>query len=230
MEGYLFAVGSAVWLGILTSISPCPLASNIAAISYLGQQVDSPRKVLISGLLYTLGRTISYLAVGILVTAGLLAVYDISYFLQKYSNLALGPILLTVGLFLIGLFKFKTPGIAVSDKIKTTADRMGLWGALFLGLIFALSFCPVSAAIFFGSLIPLAVKHQSTVTIPVVYGIGTALPVFVFAFMIAGSAKYVGNLFDKLNLIQKYARIVTGIIFILVGVYYTLIYIFKVPL
>ena len=230
MDEYLLAVGSALWLGLLTSISPCPLAGNIAAVSYLGKKVDSPRLVLISGLLYTIGRLLAYLLIGIILVTGLLAVYEISDILQSDINKFLGPLLIITGLFLLGLFKFNFKGTGVSEKLQKKADKSGLWGALFLGLIFALSFCPVSAALFFGSLVPLAVKHQSNLLMPAVYGIGTALPVIVFAFLIALGTKYVAIFFNNLSKIEKYARWLTGGIFVVVGLYYSLIYLFGIPL
>lgn len=230
MDGYLLAVGSALWLGVLTSISPCPLAGNIAAVSYLGKKVNSPRLVLISGLLYTLGRLLAYLAIGIILVSGLLAVYQISDILQSDINKFLGPILVLTGLFLLGVFRFNFSTGGVSERLQKKADRIGLWGALLLGFIFALSFCPVSAALFFGSLIPLALKHQSNLLMPSIYGIGTALPVIVFAFLIALGTKYVGLLFNNLSKIEKYARWLTGGIFIVVGLYYSLIYLFGIPL
>ena len=110
------------------------------------------------------------------------------------------------------------------------AERYGIWGAALLGLLFALSFCPVSAALFFGSLIPLAVDHQSSIVMPTVYGVGTALPVIVFAFVIAVSTRMVGVMFNKLKIIEKWARRITGVVFIAVGIYYTLIYIFGINL
>ncbi len=230
METYFIAIGSALWLGILTSISPCPLATNIAAISYIGKRVSSPRMVLFSGLLYMLGRMVAYLGLGILIVASVLSIPELSLYLQKYMNRFLGPILIIVGLFLLELLNlnFKTGGL--SEKMQAKVASYGVWGAGLLGLIFALSFCPVSAALFFGSLIPLSVKHNSSYLLPSIYGIGTALPVMVFAFLIMISMGLVGKVFNKLQRIERWARKITGVIFILVGIYYILIYIFELPL
>jgi len=230
MESYIVGLGMAVWLGILTSISPCPLATNIAAISYIGKRVTRPRLVLWAGLIYTAGRMLTYLLLGIILVAGLLSIPDLAYILQKHINQFLGPILVITGILLLGVFKFGFTGGGISEKMRKRVESYGVWGAGLLGLIFALSFCPVSAAIFFGSLIPLAVKHQSSVLMPVIYGIGTALPVFVFAILIAMGTRFVGNLFNRLTQFERWARRVTAVIFILVGVYYTLIYVFKLPL
>lgn len=226
MDGYFVALGSAIWLGILTSISPCPLATNIAAISYIGKRVDRPGTVLLSGLMYTAGRMLTYVILGILLVASILSIPDVALFLQRNMNKALGPILIIVGLLLLELFNLRWPGVSASDKITGKVEKWGVWGAGALGLLFALSFCPVSAALFFGSLIPLAVDHQSSVMMPTVYGIGTAVPVVAFAVLIALGAKWVGRTFNKISAFEKWARKITAVAFILVGVYYSLIYIF----
>ncbi len=226
MDGYFVALGSAVWLGILTSISPCPLATNIAAISYIGKRVDRPGTVLLSGLMYTVGRMLTYVILGILVVASILSIPDLAMFLQQNMNKALGPILIIVGLLLLGLFNLRLPGFGASDKVTGRIEKWGIWGAGALGFLFALSFCPVSAALFFGSLIPLAVDNQSSVLMPTVYGIGTALPVVAFAVLIAVGAKWVGTAFNKISVFEKWARRITAVAFILVGIYYSLIYIF----
>lgn len=223
----LLTIGSALWLGILTSISPCPLATNIVAISYIGKRVDNPRYVLLSGSLYTAGRMFAYLLLGILLVASVLSIPEISRFLQKYMNQILGPVLILAGMFLLELIQFPTTGLGVGEKMQKRVDQSGTWGALLLGFVFALSFCPVSAALFFGSLIPLAVKNSSIVVLPSVYGIGTGLPVIVFAILIAMGTHYVGKLFERLTAIEFWARRVTGVIFVLVGIYYCLTYIFK---
>ncbi len=230
MDSFAVALGSAIWLGILTSISPCPLATNIAAITYIGRQVDSPRKVLAAGLLYTLGRTVTYLVLGILIVASVLSIPELAMFLQQNMNKFLGPILIVVGMFLLELISIDLTRGNIGAGMQGKADRFGIWGAGLLGLLFALSFCPVSAALFFGSLIPLAVNSQSSIVMPTVYGVGTALPVIAFAFVIALSARMVGVIFDRLKTFEKWARRITGVVFIAVGIYYVLTYIFEVSI
>ena len=228
MDTFLLGAAGACWLGILTSISPCPLATNIAAISYVGKRVDSPFMVLLTGLLYMLGRMLVYLVLGILIVASLLSVPDLSYFLQENINKFLGPILIVAGLFLLGLLRFSTRGSGVAQKLQKRVEMWGVWGALLLGIVFALSFCPISAALFFGSLIPLAVKHESTLVLPSLYGLGTALPVLVFAVLISMGAGYVGRLFNRLTQFELWARRLTGLIFLVVGVYLIAVYLFGV--
>lgn len=222
------ASATAFWLGILTSISPCPLATNIAAVSYVGRRVGSTRRVLFSGLLYTLGRTLAYVVLGILVVGAALSIPRISFFLQKYANRLLGPILILAGMVLVELIRIDFSTAAVGEKMQKRVDALGMWGALLLGVVFALSFCPLSAALFFGSLVPIALRLGSSIILPSVYGVATGLPVLVFAVLIAFGAGRVGQAYNKLVPFEKWARRVTGGVFILVGVYYCLVYIFGV--
>lgn len=230
ISSLILAVGSALWFGLLTSISPCPLATNIAAISYVGRKINRPGHVLLAGLLYTLGRMVSYILIALALVKGLLSSSTISMFLQQNLNLALGPILLVVGLLLLDVIPWPWTGGGSSffEKIQAKADRMGLWGAAILGMFFALTFCPVSAALFFGTLIPLAVKNQSAFLLPSVYGVGTALPVVVFSFILAFAANRLSRAFSVLTVIEKWMRRVTAVAFIAIGIYYCLVYIFKV--
>jgi len=224
----IMAIGSALWFGILTSISPCPLATNIAAITFISKRLDNTSRILGAGLAYTIGRMIAYLAVGIIIITGLSSIPAIANFLQKYLNLLLGPILIVVGMFLLELITIILKGASMSAGMESKASAGGVLGAGLLGFIFGLSFCPISAALFFGSLIPLAISHKSSVLLPSVYGIGTALPVVIFAFIIAFSAHSVGKAFNALRSIEKWARIITGVLFIVVGIYYALVAIFGI--
>jgi len=228
MTEFVFGAASALWLGVLTSISPCPLATNIAAISYIGRRVGNSRQVFLTGVLYTVGRTVAYLALAIILVASVLSVPEISLFLQKYMHLVLGPILIVVGMFLLGLIQFSMGGGGMGAAMQKRVDAMGIWGAVPLGVVFALSFCPTSAALFFGSLIPLSLSVNSSVTLPLVYGVGTALPVMVFAAIIALSAQSLGRAFDVLSKIEWWARMITGAIFLAVGFWFSLKYIFEI--
>ncbi len=222
MDSAWLTVGSALWLGILTSISPCPLATNIAAVSYVGRQVGSARSAILAGALYTAGRTLAYLVLGAAAVWSLMSVVAVSSFLQGEFHRALGPLLIVVGLLLLGLIKVGLPGFGVSSGLQQRIDRSGVWGAGLLGVVFALSFCPVSAALFFGSLVPLAAERSSPLLLPAVYGVGTALPVTGFAVLLAAGTGRLGKALDRVQAFEIWARRVTGIVFIVVGIYETL--------
>lgn len=228
MPEWVIHAAAAFWLGILTSISPCPLATNIAAISFVGRKVTGPWKVFITGLLYTAGRMLTYAVIGATLVSSLLSAPGVSFWLQKYMNKALGPILIMAGLVLLNVIRLNFSGSGVSEKTQKRVETRGLGGALLLGVIFALSFCPFSAALFFGSLIPLALKTQSGFVIPSLYGFGTGLPVLVFAALLALGAKSVGRAFNRLSAFERWARRITGVIFIGVGAHYCFTHIFAV--
>ncbi|MCL4305745.1 sulfite exporter TauE/SafE family protein [bacterium] len=225
MNEYLIGLASALWLGILTSISPCPLATNIAAVSFVARRAHAPRQALWVGVLYTVGRMLAYMIIGALVVWSVLSLSKLSFGLQKHLNQWLGPLLIVIGIVLTGWLKLSWgSGSAWRERLAKRAELWGGAGALLLGLLFALSFCPVSAALFFGSLVPLAVKFNSIGMFPSVYGVGTALPVLAFAAVIVFSTQATGALFNRLTHFEKWARIATGIVFILVGVYMTMRY------
>ena len=228
MTTLILAAASAFWLGVLTSISPCPLATNIAAISFVGRRLENPRLVLLGGLLYTLGRALAYGILGVLLVTSLLNAPVLAHVLQKYLNQVLGPLLIVIGMFLLELLSFGSRGGGTFAGLQERAARHGVWGAFLLGFLFALSFCPISAALFFGSLIPLAVANESGVLLPTVYGIGTGLPVFVVALVVALGAKSIGTTFRKLSAFETWARRITGVVFVGVGIYLTLVYVFGV--
>ncbi len=228
MTELLLLASSALWLGILTSVSPCPLATNIAAISFIGRRLESPRWVFVSGLLYTAGRVLTYTVLGVLLVSSLLSAPTAPLVLQKYMNQILGPVLILVGMLLLEIISLGSFGSGLAARLQKRADRWGVLGALLLGVVFALSFCPVSAALFFGSLLTVAIKAKSGVLLPAVYGIGTGLPVLAFAILIAAGARSLAKVFDKVTLFERWARRVTGVVFIGIGIYYTLAYVFRV--
>lgn len=227
MMEVLPGLGAALWLGILTSISPCPLATNIAAVSFLSKKIAHPVMVFISGLAYMLGRMTAYAALGWIIVNSLLSVPQVAQFLQKYMVKALGPILIITGLFLLEVITIKLPGVELSQKHHNKLVESGALGAFLLGGIFALAFCPVSAALFFGSLIPLALNSKAGTILPFIYGAGTGLPVLLFAIAITLGVTSMSNWFHKIAKIESYTRKITGVVFILVGGYYFGIYILR---
>jgi cytochrome c biogenesis protein CcdA len=220
----IVALLSALWTGILASVSPCPLATNVAAVAYISKNLERPSSVIISGLLYTVGRVFAYASLGAVIVTGLLAVHDISFFLQKHMNMLLGPILLIASLFLLELIRIPLPRCFLPERFEKRALGWGHAGSALLGFLFGLSFCPVSAALFFGVLIPVAIERQSAVAIPALFGIGTGLPVIAFAILLASGFKGIGSLLTNISHVGLWARRITAIIFILLGFYFTIRY------
>lgn len=225
---FMLAIGSALWLGILTSISPCPLATNIAAVSYIAKSIEGSKKTVWTGLFYSFGRITAYVLLAALILWSIFSIPQLGRFFQKYMNLILGPSLIIVGLFLLNVIKFNFNfGGHLSENIQQKLVKSGFFGATLLGFVFALTFCPVSAGLYFGSLIPVSMSFDSIFIIPAAYGIGTALPVLFFAVMLAMGAKQIAKVFAQVNKFQFWAIKVTAVVFILIGLYFTWNHILK---
>lgn len=222
LTGYI----TALWLGVLASISPCALTTNIAAISYLTNRIEHQRIVLLSGIFYTLGRITTYALLGSAIIYSAVSVPVIAAFLQKYTNKILGPVLIFTGLLLLGAIKLTFAHRKISDTTRENLAKTGPGGAFLLGLVFALSFCPMAATLYFGSLIPLSLRYTFGITLPLIYGIGTALPVLIFALAISFGVTSVSKWFAPMARLEIYARKATGLIFIFIGIYYISMYIF----
>ena len=221
MDAALAVSASAFWLGLLTSVSPCPLGANIAAMSYIGREVGSRRRTLVGGLLYTLGRALAYAALATILVGGLLSVPEVALFLQAHMNRVLGPLLVATGLVLLEWVRLPGFGSQLFDRTGERLVKAGLLGALPLGAVLALAFCPVSAGLFFGGLIPLALEHRSSLWLPALYGIGTGLPVVVLAVLVSAGLAWAGSAFHRLQAVERWARRATALVVIAVGLYYT---------
>ncbi len=209
-------------LGLLTAIAPCPLATNITATAYIAKTINSKKKVVLSGLLYTLGRIFSYTLLASIIYFGA-SKFKIAKLFQGNGEKYIGFVLILLGLIMLDVLKFnfiKTG--ALTDKLSDKFKTKGLLGSFLLGGLFALAFCPYSGALFFGMLMPITIK--SGLTIPVIYSIGTGLPVVLIAFVIAFSIEKIGIYFNAISKFEKVMRITAGIVFILTGLFYINIY------
>lgn len=216
-------------LGLATAVAPCPLATNIAALSYIARKVVDRRWVLLSGILYTAGRSLTYFALAAVLVAGLTNLPGLATTLQHYGHLFLGPILILVGMLLLELISLPLP-TTQSQQAQSLADRWGLIGAFLLGILFALAFCPTSAAYFGAVVTILSGKSAGALWLALVYGIATGLPVFLFALFIALGVEWMGKAFQTLTVIDRVVRTATGVVFIVIGIYFVLIYDFDVPI
>ncbi|NLF32727.1 MAG: sulfite exporter TauE/SafE family protein [Planctomycetes bacterium] len=235
----LAVLAGVFWFGLLTAVSPCPLATNIAAISFLSRSAGNSRRVLLSAALYTLGRTLVYVGLGVALLwafqslaggAGSLKEFasPTSRSLQHYGNLALGPALMFIGMILLGLIELNLSIGVGGSKLQDRVAAGGAIWALPLGILFAMAFCPPSIALFLSALV-ISLEHGSTLLPPVAYGIGTAVPVIAFALVIAFASQSVGKAFNAMTKIERWFRLATGVIFVAVGLYYTLIHIYGMP-
>jgi len=218
-DSLLLAIGGAFWLGVLTSVSPCPMATNVAAIGYLARNSHSRALQLLAGLLYALGRALAYTLVGALIAWGILSAPALSTFLQKHLGQLIGPLLVLVGMILLGLLPgLPSFGVSGGRFTKRVAD-MGVAGSALLGFLFAMAFCPASGALFFGSLLPLAIQQNSTWLLPAIYGLGSALPVLVFGILLTVARESAARAFGRLQQIDRWLLPATGWLLVAAGLY-----------
>ena len=206
-------------LGLMTAVSPCPLATNITAMAYISKDITNKRKVFFNGLIYTLGRSITYTLIGVLFYFGA-SKFMIAGFLQKYGERALGPILIIIGLFMLDVIKLQIPGAEKFLAKKEQTSITGFWGVLLLGIVFALGFCPYSGVLYFGMLIPMTISSASGLYLPVIFALGTGLPVIVFAWIIAYTLEGIGSVYNSVKTFEKWFRRVAAGVFIIAGIYY----------
>ena len=211
-------------LGLLTAVSPCPLATNVTATAYIAKGFIQKRMVLWSGVLYTAGRAVSYTLIGLVVYLGA-SKFHVARFFQGSGERILAPVLILVGLIMLGVIKLDFLGkINVAENISARFKNQGQAGAFMLGVLFALAFCPYSGALYFGMLLPLTVASSDGLYLPLVFALGTGLPVLLFTYLIAYSVGKVGKYFNAIQRIEKVMRYMAGVIFVLTGIYYAAIF------
>lgn len=210
---------SAMVLGLMTAISPCPLATNITAVGFISKDLENRKQVFINGLLYTLGRAISYTVIALIIYLGA-DQFKFSGFFQLYGEKIIGPLLIMIGLFMLDVLKIKFPGMSNLTSRMENKTRWGALDVLLLGMIFALAFCPYSGVLYFGMLVPMTVASASGLYLPLVFAIATGIPVILFAWILAFSISSIGGVYNSIRHFEKWFRRVVAVLFILVGVYY----------
>jgi len=211
---------SALVLGLLTAISPCPMATNITAIGFIGKDLTDKNKVFYNGLIYTLGRTVSYTVLALILFFGADQL-KISGVFQRYGEKIIGPLLIIIGIFLLGIIRLNFPAFNKLSERYQNRGKFNFWDVFILGLIFALAFCPYSGVLYFGMLIPLTIS-TSGLHLPIAFAIATGIPVIIFAWVIAYTLSGMGNLYKRIKSFEFWFRKVVAILFIGIGVYYVI--------
>ena len=224
LENNNIPILSAFVLGLMTAISPCPLATNITATAYISKNISSKRKVFLSGILYSLGRAFTYTTIGLILFFGA-SKFHIARFFNQNGEKYLGPLLIIIGLIMLNVIRLNFFGKSnFSEKLSEKFKDKGLLGSFLIGSVFALAFCPYSGALYFGMLIPMTISSVDGLYLPIIFAFGTGLPVLIFTYLLAFAASSVGVFYNKITKIEKAMRTVAGVVFILTGLYYVLIF------
>ena len=219
LDNSQYSFVTALVLGLMTAISPCPLATNISAIGFLSRDIENRKRVFMSGLVYTLGRAISYTALAVVLYFGA-SKMNVSLLFQGWGEKLLGPLLIVIGLCMLGILTIKFPAFSnLTEKIGKKGKGSYLT-ALLLGMVFALAFCPYSGVLYFAMLIPITIASASGLYLPIVFAVATGLPVIIFAWLLAFAVGNVGKLYNKIKTFETWFRGVVAVLFIAVGMYY----------
>lgn len=212
---------SALVLGLMTAISPCPLATNITAIGFISKDIENRNRVFINGLLYTLGRAITYTAIALGLYFGA-DQFKFSGFFQQYGEKILGPALIIIGIFMLDLIKVKIPGMSGLTSKMQEKKGWGYLDAILLGILFALAFCPYSGVLYFGMLVPITISSASGLYLPLIFAIATGIPVIIVSWLLAYTLSGIGGFYKRIKSFEFWFRKVIAVLFILVGIYYIL--------
>jgi len=220
LENSNIPILSAFVLGLMTAISPCPLATNITAIGFISKDLTHKKRVFINGLIYTLGRAFSYFSIGLLFYLGA-EQFDISALLQDWGEKLLGPLMILIGILMLGIIPIRIPGFSgMNEKIGEKA-KSSYWAVFLLGILFALAFCPYSGVLFFGLLIPMTISSASGLFLPLVFAIATGIPVIIIAWLLAYSMGSLAGFYKNVKVFEIWFRRLVAALFILVGIYYS---------
>jgi cytochrome c-type biogenesis protein len=206
-------------LGLMTAISPCPLATNITAIGFISKDIQDKKKVFKNGLIYTLGRAISYTFLALIIFIGA-DQFKVSGWFQQYGEKIMGPLLVVIGLFMLDVLKIKFPGMSSLTRRMQEKGTNSFWDVLLLGMVFALAFCPYSGVLYFGMLIPMTISSASGLYLPIVFALATGIPVIIFAWLISFTVSGVGTLYNNIKIFEIWFRRIISVVFIGVGIYY----------
>ena len=203
-------------LGILTAVSPCPLATNITAIGFISKDIENRHRIFINGLLYTFGRIVTYTVLGFILIPILregASMFMVQKAVSKYGEMLIAPVLIIIGIFMLDIIKLNLPKINIGGESLKKKTKGG-WGAMLLGVLFALAFCPTSGVFYFGMLIPLSAAETG----------GYLLPVILFAWILAYSVAGLGKFYNRIQIFEKWFRKIVAILFIAVGIYYAIVF------
>jgi cytochrome c biogenesis protein CcdA len=210
---------SALVLGLMTAISPCPLATNITAVGFISKDIENRHRVFLNGLFYTVGRAITYTTISLVIYLGA-DQFKFSGFFQKYGEKFIGPLLIIIGLFMLDIIKINFPGLSRLSSKMQHKKKWGYIDAIMLGVVFAMAFCPYSGVLYFGMLVPMTISSASGLYLPIIFALATGIPVIIFSWVLAYAVSGIGEMYNKIKTFELWFRKIIAVLFILVGIYY----------
>lgn len=225
LENSQYAALTAFILGLMTAISPCPLATNISAIGFISRDLENRRRVFLKGLVYTLGRAVTYTGIGVILFLGA-GKMQVTQLFQGWGEKILGPLLILIGIFMLDIIRVRLPGFSGLTEKMGERSRRSYWSTLLLGMLFAMAFCPYSGVLYFVMLIPMTIASPGGLYLPLVFAVATGLPVIIFAWLLAYAVGNVGKLYNRIKVFELWFRRVVAVLFIAVGIYYVVIFFF----
>ncbi|MCM1311332.1 MAG: sulfite exporter TauE/SafE family protein [Roseburia sp.] len=212
---------AALLLGVLVAVNPCQLAINVSALTYMSRKTEEKSKLMLKGAVYVTGRILTYTLLGwglIYATSKGMDVDFLRLLLSRGEDF-LPYVLLLVGAFLLfRVFFHRHKHGSGCHHSGQAIRRSGPFGEFFLGMVLALAFCPESAIFYFGMMIPLAVSSPVGYAIPFLFAIAAAVPVLLISWGISSAVTGARNLEYRVERVQLALNLITGIIFILIGI------------
>ena len=220
----VLAILSASWLGLICAVSPCPLAANVATLGIIVRNAANPWHVTWNALAYALGRILTFIAIASAITAGFAAAPMLSHALQKHISVFAGPLLIIIGAVLLDFVSLPSLPLRGSlAKFRTRLSNCGTIGTFALGVVLTLAFCPSSAALFFGGLLPLAIERNAPIMLGAFFGMASVLPVIAIALVIAFASNQTAMMLDAFAVFERWSKRITAAICLIAGIYLTVI-------
>lgn len=216
---------TALLLGVLGALSPCQLTTGAGAVALIGRHPD--RRPLLAGFAYVGGKALVYALLGLLVVLLGQALATSSIPVIQVVRRILGPLMLVIGLVLIGALRSRlTLGLGervaafAANRLDATRPR----GAFVLGMAFALAFCPTLFLLFFGLLIPLALASPGGLLFPALFALGTAVPLLVLLALLGLGLGGTARASSVMQRAQPILTSVAGFVLIAAGLNDTIVY------
>lgn len=223
-DGLGLPLVSALLFGLIGATSPCQLTTNAGALAYVARQAVGRRGVAGSALAYLAGKMLAYTLLGVVVIVAGRQVAQSSIPVIVVVRKALGPLMLVLGLYLLGVLPLRfSLGQGLAEWAEDRAGP-GAGGAFLLGVAFSLAFCPTLFLLFFGLTIPLALQSPLGVFYPGVFALGTTLPLLGLAGLLSAGVGATRGYLAGARRVDAWLRPAAAVVLLLAGLNDTFTY------